>query len=191
MKGKCNYMKEMNRTLELIQERSSIRRYKDTPLSEEEINTLKRVALATPTGQNLQELRYAFVTDQKIIKAVDERCFYHNPEMLERMKKRDADSIFYGAPLVVFVSAKDTSWADADAGIAVANLALAAQSMGLGSVILGFPRSAFKPDDPENCCALLGMEEGEHFRLSIAIGHPDTTKEPHEQDPSHIRDFLV
>ncbi len=183
-------MKEMNRTLELIQERSSIRRFKKDPLTEAEINTLKRAALATPTGQNFQELRYAFVTDQKIIKAVDERCFHHNPEMLERLKSRDSDSIFYGAPLVVFVSAKDTTWAAADSGIAVAILALAAQSMGLGSVILGMPRAAFMHDDPQNCCALLGMEEGEKFRLAIAIGHPDTTKEQHDKDPTHIRDFL-
>lgn len=183
-------MKEMNRTLELIQERSSIRRYKKDPLTEAEINTLKRAALATPTGQNFQELRYAFVTDQTIIKAIDERCFYHSPEILERLKNRDTNSIFYGAPLVVFVSAKDTTWAYADSGIAVGILALAAQSMGLGSVILGMPRGAFKPDDPENCCALLEMEEGEQFRLAIAIGHPDTTKEQHEKNPSHIRDFL-
>ena len=182
-------MKTGNRTLELIQERSSIRKYTDEPLTKEEIAILKKTALATPTGCNFQELRYAFITCRKIIEAMDDRVFSMRSFQRERMRERGSSSIFYGAPLVIVISSKDTRWADADAGIAVANLSLAAQSMGLGSIILGLPENAFLEDDPQNCRTLLKMEEGERFRLAIGIGHPATTKKPHEQDTSHIRDF--
>jgi nitroreductase len=61
----------MNPVLKTIQERSSIRRYKDTPLTEEELFLLKDAVLAAPTARNLQGLRYYFITDRSIIKQID------------------------------------------------------------------------------------------------------------------------
>ena len=53
--------------------------------------------------------------------------------------------IFYYAPTVVFIfGEKDFSWTEVDCGIAVENMALAAEGMGIGSVILGLPKPAFR-----------------------------------------------
>lgn len=109
--------------------------------------------------------------------------------MRQRMAERGSDSFFYNAPLGVIITAEDSRWADVDAGIAIGILSIAAQSMGLGSVILGFPVHAFREDDPENCNALLGFKEGEKFRIAIAIGYPDTEKEPHTQNQALITDI--
>ncbi|HPX93169.1 MAG TPA: nitroreductase family protein [Bacillota bacterium] len=183
-------MTRPNNTLRLIQERSSIRAYTDQPLSPAETEELKKAALAAPTARDRQQLRYSFITDQSIIAAMDQRIFHFcDPEMKAIMAGRQSDSFFYGAPLAVVISARDTPWVDIDAGIAVQTLALAAQSMGLSSVILGMPRLAFRADDPQNCRALLRMEEEERFCIAIALGHGARTKEPHQQHPEHIRVF--
>lgn len=180
----------MNLVLKTIQERSSIRRYKDTPLTHEELTLLKDAVLAAPTARNLQGLRYYFITDRSILKQIDQRVMHHaGEEMRARMKERGSDSFFYDAPLGVIITAGDQKWPGEDAGIAVGILSIAAQSMGLGSVILGIPAMAFKEDDPENCGKLLGFEEGEKFRIAIAIGHPATTKEPHEKNYDLIKEF--
>jgi nitroreductase len=110
-------------------------------------------------------------------------------EMRARQKKRGSESFFYDAPLGVIITAGDQMWPGEDAGIAVGILSIAAQSMGLGNVILGLPAMAFQEDDPENCGKLLGFEEGEKFRIAIAIGHPDTEKAPHKKNFDLIKDF--
>jgi len=180
----------MNPVLKTIQERSSIRRYKDTPLTEEELFLLKDAVLAAPTARNLQGLRYYFITDRSIIKQIDQRIMHHaSDEMRARQKKRGSESFFYDAPLGVIITAGDQMWPGEDAGIAVGILSIAAQSMGLGNVILGLPFMAFQEDDPENCGKLLGFEEGEKFRIAIAIGHPDTEKAPHKKNFDLIKDF--
>ncbi|MFA5585197.1 MAG: nitroreductase family protein [Saccharofermentanales bacterium] len=183
-------MTQLNRTLELIQERSSIRSYLKDSVREDEIDRLKEAVLASPTARNRQQLRYSFIRDQELIRRMDQRIFHYcDGQMMESMKTRQADSFFYGAPLVVLISASESAWADLDAGIAVGILAIAAQSLGLSSVILGMPRLAFQEEDPQNCRALLDMEEEERFCVAIAIGRAAAGKEPHQANWDHIRVF--
>ena len=59
------------------------------------------------------------------------------------------------------------------------NIALAAESLGLGSVILGMPGDAFKGDQKEKFKKALRFPEGWDFVIAIAIGVPKDTKEPH------------
>ncbi len=179
-----------NETLKYIQERSSIRVYQDLALTKEETDALKEAVLAAPTARDRQELRYLFVTDPTILARIDERIFHYCDEgMRGRMIERKSDSFFYGAPLAVFIVGKDAAWTDVDAGIAVQTLAIAAQSLGLSSVILGMPRLAFKPEDPDNCRSLLGLEDDERFSIAIALGRAAAPKAPHKHNPLLIRDF--
>ncbi|NLA71786.1 MAG: nitroreductase family protein [Clostridiaceae bacterium] len=179
-----------NQTLINIRERSSIRAYTRELLTKEEMDILKDAVLAAPTARDRQQLRYSFITDETIIRKIDARIFHYCDSAMKKMlRERNADSFFYGAPCAVVITGTDTSWSDLDAGIAVQTLAIAAQSMGLSSVILGMPRLAFKADDPDNCRELMRMEEDERFCVAIAIGHAATTKKPHVHNPRLIRDF--
>ena len=54
----------MNETLQSIFSRSSTRKFTTQKVSAEDIEVLKKAALAAPTARNLQELRFAFVEDQ-------------------------------------------------------------------------------------------------------------------------------
>ena len=99
---------------------------------------------------------------------------------------REGD-IFHGAPTAIFISAdKASDWAKLDSGIAVQNIALAAHSMGLGSVILGLPLAAFKGARAAHFEKLLQFPATHEFAVAIAIGCPDGTKEAHP-----VKDGLV
>ncbi len=179
-----------NDTLRYIQERSSIRAYKDQKLTVETVEALKSAVLAAPTARDRQLLRYFFVQNPELINKIDQRVLYHgDAAMRESMNARGSDSFFYGAPLAVIIVAKENAWADLDAGIAVQTLAIAAQSMGLSSVILGMPRLAFQAEDPDSCRKLLGIEADERFCIAIAIGYGATTKPPHTHKPDRVLDF--
>jgi len=95
----------------------------------------------------------------------------------------------YDAPLFVGIFAHPAKFSGVDAGIAVQNIALAAKSIGLDSVILGLPRLAFEGPNAAKYKKLLGIEVEREFMIGISVGHAATSKTPHEWDCSHIIDI--
>lgn len=60
---------------ELIKDRYSCRKFKDTPVEKEKIEKILEAALVAPTACNLQPQRILVLTDKNIIKALDdEKC---------------------------------------------------------------------------------------------------------------------
>ena len=66
------------------------------------------------------------------------------------------------------------------------NIALAAHSLGLGSVILGLPDAAFNGPRENYFNKLLKFPENYEFAVAIAIGVPDAAKEAHPIKPGKI-----
>jgi len=99
---------------------------------------------------------------------------------------REGD-IFYTAPTAIFISAdRENKWGVLDSGIAVQNIAIAAQSMGLGSVILGLPAAAFNGPRGEYFAKLLKFPATHEFAIAIAVGYPDCTKEAHSVEDGRV-----
>ena len=179
-----------NQVMDAILTRSSIRAYKDSPLTEEQLSALKAAALASPTAMNRQEQRFVFITNKAVIAKLETATLESiknsgNTAFYERILERGGQPL-YAPPLIVLIFAADGRFAPVDAGIAVENLALAAKSLGLDSVILGMPAAALEGDDGAELVASFGIESGYSFMIGIAIGSRDTEKAPHESDPSHI-----
>lgn len=174
----------MNDAINAILSRRSNRGFTEKALSEEQMMTLKACALASPTAMNMQSWHFSFITKSELLHEVEaETCRViesgENEELKERMKTRRY-TVFYGAPLVVFISASPKArWGEIEAGIASENLALAAQGLGLGSVIIGLCENAFLGENRktlENAC---GFPEEHEFKVAIAIGYPNVSKEAH------------
>ncbi len=181
----------MNETLKAIQDRRSIRRFQAEPLTQTELDALADVALASPTGMNRQTWEFRFITDQALIAGLNAAAMETfreegNQAIIDRMAARH-ESIFYGAPLVILISMPKGEDGGLDAGIAAANLAVAAQSMGLGSCIIGLAAAAFTGEKGERLARQVQWPDNHEFAISIAIGHPAITKEPHERHPEKIR----
>ena len=184
----------MNETIRSILDRRSNRGFSDQPLDSDIIDTLKQCALASPTAVNLQSWHFTFVTSKDIIGSIEKDTIdafraKADDATVSRIASRN-NSIFYGAPLVVFVSSDDDSkWGHIDAGIAVENLAVAAQSLGLGSVIIGLCGAAFAGDNAVKNAKLLDFPEKHSFSIAIAIGHPTVTKDAHPIAPGKISEL--
>jgi len=170
----------MNDTIRSILDRRSIRAYKPDAVTDEQLAVLRECAVASPTAINAQSWHFTFVTDRSVISDVDACVMAMLDDAgKERMKGRGG-SVFYNAPLAVFISCdKNSRWGDVDAGIAVENLALSAHSLGLGSVIIGMCRAAFDGPEGKRLEQLLRFPDDHRFAIAIAIGQPDCTKEAH------------
>ena len=174
----------INETVQSIFDRRSNRGYADEPVSEENIEILKQCALASPTARNEQSWHFSFVTNRELINEVERTAYDQavvegDEGFIAVMKSRN-NKIFYDAPLVVFISADAASpWGEIDSGIAVENLALAAHSLGLGSVIIGLCGKAFKGEYAAKLGEKLGFPEGNRFTIAICIGKPTVSKDAH------------
>lgn len=173
----------MNETLKSIMERRSIRAYTEEALTEQELKTLVDAALASPTAKNTQDWHFIFVTNRELLDSfsADFRTamIAADPGKADAWKNYD---VLYHPPLLVVITLKDepsSRFAEVDAGIAVENLAIAAQGMGLGSVILGRPLDLLRSDMGQAWKEKLCFPEGHHFAIAISIGHPATCKEAH------------
>jgi nitroreductase len=95
--------------------------------------------------------------------------------------------IFHGAQAAVFIACnRNGRWGPHDCGLAVQNIALAAHSIGLGTVILGLPEAAFTGPKGSDFSKQLKFPEDYSFEISIAIGVPAGTKEAHP-----VKDGLI
>lgn len=177
-------MMKMNPVQQAILDRRSNRGYSDTPLTEAELQTLVDAALASPTACNYQDWHFIFNTNREML---DEFAADYLPLLLaksddaEKAKYAKYDVLFHAPLLVVITLPKEpqSRFAEVDAGIAVQNLALAAQGMGLGSVILGRPKDVFCGEKGAAWEKRFGFPKGHRFAIAIAIGHPTATKDAH------------
>ena len=124
----------------LAKERYSCRAFKDTPLTEAQINQILEAARVAPTACNKQPVHVWVVRSQEALK-----------------KLENATKYIYGAPVVFMVGAKpDAAWvrkydgkngAEVDAAIVGTHIMLEASALGLGNVWVGsFDPARIKED---------------------------------------------
>jgi len=173
--------------LETIAKRRSHRKYAERQLPEETLQAILSAALESPSARNRQPWHFSVVQDRALIQAVHDAA----AEATGRNgSPRYADpdfQIFYYAPTVIFIfGEKDNAWAPVDCGIAVENIALAAEGLGVGSVILGLPKPAFSGEKAEELKARLQCPEGYEFVIAISLGFSTDEKDAHEKHPEKI-----
>lgn len=168
----------MMNVIDAIKERSSTRGYTSEPLTEADLNTLLQAGLQAPTAANRQEIHFTILKgNNPILKELEE----------EKNRLRDisspAHNFYYEAPTVVILSADSTyRWGTLDAGIAVENMALAAEALGLGNLIIGCIYDAISGEKKEYFSNALKFPENYEYKIAIAFGHKAVTKEPHTYD---------
>lgn len=166
----------MSEVLKAIEQRFSTRGYTEERLTKEELDSLIRAGLQAPTAANRQEVHITVVNgDNPILKEIEEE------KNLGRGIQDAPHNFYFEAPVVLLLSAdKAFSWGKLDAGIAVENISLAAEGLGLGSLIIGCIKDAMSGEKKEYFANALQFPEGYDFEIAIAVGHKAVSKEPHE-----------
>ena len=161
---------------EAMERRSSTRGYTPQPLTETELEQLLRAGLQAPTAANRQEIHFTVLKgDHPILQEIeDEKNRLRNVSDLPH-------NFYYEAPTVMLLSGNESfSWSPIDAGIAVQNIALAAEALGLGSLIIGCIKGAMTGEKQEYFSKALKLPEGYVYQVAIAVGHKNASKAPHE-----------
>ena len=164
--------------LDVMEKRSSTRGYTAEKLTREELETLLKAGLQAPTATNRQEIHITVADgDNPLLAEIEEEKNRVNET------PDPPSNFYYDAPTVLFLSAEaEFPWSKLDAGIAVENIALAAEALGLGNVIIGIIKKALSGEKRDYFAKALQIPEGYEFEIAIAVGHKAVGKEHHEYD---------
>lgn len=169
----------MNEILKAIEKRSSTRGYQERKPAKEELDCLLRAGLQAPTAANRQEIHISVVDGGNPILA-------EIGAEIKAEKSRGAvppHNFYYEAPVVMILSGDaGFYWTRMDAGIAAENICLAAEGLGLGSLIIGCIRDAMSGEKKEYFAKALDFPEGYEFQVAVAVGSKAAAKEPHTYD---------
>ncbi|MDD5093910.1 MAG: nitroreductase family protein [Dehalococcoidia bacterium] len=127
--------------MQAILERRSVRRFKSDPVSDELINTVLEAGRWAPSWANTQCWRFIVVRDDRVKDLISEAVHSANP----------ASKAIRNAPVTIVicgelkkagyyhgdVTTDKGDWFMFDTALATQNMALAAHSLGLGTVIVG------------------------------------------------------
>ena len=98
---------------------------------------------------------------------------YHDSvaEAIDTWEKEGRDTLFHGAPSCIVVSVhREASCPAEDALLATQNILLAAETLGLGTCLIGFAVEAMKRD--RRIGRKLGIPDEENVYAVIVLGHP-------------------
>jgi len=180
----------MNETLKNIAGRYSCRDFAEAPLTDAQVYELVGAALAAPSAMNRQPWHVSVVTDKALIDELDREgmallAAEEDKTAYERMVSRGG-KLFYNAPCLIVITSDGSAYAALDCGIMCQNLALAAQSLGLGSCIVGMLRVPLSgPRGPE-FKKRLKFQDGYDFSISILVGQAASGRAPHELDRGKV-----
>ena len=158
----------MNEVIKNIEERRSIRKYKEDMVPKEIIEKIVEAGTYAPSGMGRQS---------SIIIAIT------NKDVRDKLSKLNAQIMgentdpFYGAPVVLVVLAKkDVPTHIYDGSLVMENLMLAANSLGIGSCWIHRAKEEFETEEGKEILKKLGIE-GEYEGIGNCIlGYPDNEK---------------
>ena len=153
---------------EAIKSRRSIRRYKATPIDDKTLNIVLEAARWAPSWANTQCWRFIVVKDANTRSELADTLPEGNkaaegirqaPVTIVACAERGKSGYLYG------------DWYMFDLALAMQNLALTAQSLGLGTVYIGW-------FDAKKVARLLGVPQGSPVVTLTPLGYPDEQPDP-------------
>jgi len=171
-----------NQTIQTILTRRSIRQYKPEQISDEELEEILCAAMYAPSARNQQAWHFTVVQNKAALAmmktALKEGMLTSGVEFLMN-RASDPDFVaFHNAPTLIVISADAQVGGAIDCGAAAENIALAAESLGIGSCLMASSEMAFKSPLGEDLRTELGIPQGYEHVCTVALGYKDCEQPP-------------
>ncbi len=158
----------MNKTIEDIFSRRSIKKYSDRKVSSEDLKLIAEAGIWAPSGSNSQKTISVVIQDKQLY------------TRLERLNASvvggdpDTRHNFYGADAVILVLAdgRDSNCV-ANGALVMENMMLAAHSLGLGSCWINRARETFETEEGRSLLREWGIDENYIGVGYCIIGYPE------------------
>lgn len=166
---------------ELIKSRRTIRKFKQTPISSDELLKLIDSARVAPSGANMQPLKYVGVNSPEMAEKIFENvkwAGYLAPDYNPKENERPVAYIAVFGDLSIKKSGFET-----DMGAAVENLILTALSDGIGACWMG-------AINYEKITGLLNAGDDLKLLCVVALGYPMESPKEATVEDDNIKYYL-
>jgi nitroreductase len=168
----------MNELVKIICNRRSIRQYKAKQITDADLTQILDAALAAPSAMNQQKWHFTVIQDKvmldKMVAIIKENMINSGNDMLANRASVPGYNTFHNAPTVILISADDKAkFVQIDCGTAAQNIALAAESLLLGSCIITSSAYLFASAKGEELRNKLGIPRGYSHVCSVALGYKE------------------
>lgn len=170
----------MNEVIKAIKSRRSIRNYSTKQISQEHLEMIIEAGIYAPSAINEQPWHFTVIQNQELLNHINDvvkTTLAESGNQWLQDKGRNPDfMVTYHAPALIVISGNEKAYDwKADCSFAMENMMLAGESLGIGSVCLGFV-SAFLEKEEE--VAKLGIPDGYKPYYGIAFGYKADDKVP-------------
>lgn len=153
-----------NKVIENILTRTSVRSFTSEPVSEADVQTMLRAAMAAPSAKNRQSWEFVVVDDRSVLDTLASGLTY-------------AKMLFEAPLAIVICSDVSNRFWEQDASAACENLLLCAHSLGLGAVWT----NASDPERSQIVRETLGLPDNIAPLSVVPVGHPSGMPEPKDK----------
>ena len=156
----------MNKALDNLLERRSIRSYKPGQISDDELKSVLKAGLAAPSAMNRQPTVLLVVQDKATIQLLS--------KLNALVMGKEGIDPFYGAPTVIVVlSDRNIPTHVEDGSLVLGNLMNAANALGLGSCWINRAREMFDTEEGKALKKEWGLEDKYVGVGCCILGYPD------------------
>ena len=177
--------KTENAVIEAIMARRSIRQYHATPISRDTLMQIMTCGINAANGQNKQSWEVRIVDNPATMAQIQELMAAGNAELDPAMVK----GCMRGAPVMVFI-AHDLNYdfSAYDCGLLAGNILLSAQSLGVGSIVLGSPvRFINDAVNSAEILHILGYSENYELCLCVGLGYAAEAPDAKPRDINKVQ----
>ena len=174
-----------NAVIDAIMARRSIRQYHATPVGRDTLMQIMTCGINAANGQNKQSWEVRIVDNPATMTQIQDLMAAGNTELNPDMVK----GCMRGAPVMVFI-ARDLNYdfSAYDCGLLAGNILLSAQSLGVGSIVLGSPvRFINDATNSAEILNILGYSENYELCLCIGLGYAAEAPDAKPRDINKVQ----
>lgn len=185
-------MKENNKVVETIMSRRSIRSYKPEQVKPEQLDTIMQCAINAPSALNKQSWEVRVIQNADLLSRI-------NASFVEKAKGKALQgsaaraqepgfNVFHGAPtLIVVAKDKSNSYSAVDCGLLAQNILLSAESMDIGTCVIGNTASILNDPDSKGFLNEISLQETHEVVFGIAIGYKNERPEAKPREVGKVQ----
>lgn len=178
-----------NPVIDAIMSRRSVRYYTDTPVEREKLQKIAECGINAPNALNKQQWEVRIVDSKEFFDGATAIMKESMPFFVKEDDPRFRNG-FRNCTAAIFIACPDdpAGMLLLNVGLMSENICLAAQSLGLGTCVMGGPAMFLRTNAAARpYLDRLGFSEGYVLRTVIAVGYPDETPEAKPRDLGKIK----
>ncbi len=165
----------MNKVLETIKNRRSIRKYLPEQVKEEELQAILEAGAYAPSAHNEQSWHFTVIRNKDLLDRISAKAkevmAAQGEDWVKTMGSNKDFHLFYHAPSVLVVSMRKAALSPlVDCSAAIENMLLAAESLDIGSCWIGLARYYFTLKDE---LPRLKIPAGYEPCYAVTLGYKD------------------